>query len=179
MNWADVTKFLGGAAPVVGTLLGGPAGGAVGELISKALGVEDKPDAVIDALKANPDAIIKIKELENSKALAEIQANIEKYRIDADIEKAQIDAGKNIEDNTTQRWLSDNTAGGLPAITRPLLVWWLVISFTLMALFDGNIGDFKIKTQYIDLLNTLLPLALMAYFGLRTYEKKYGVHFDK
>lgn len=175
MNWDNVKEFLGGAAPVVGTLLGGPAGGAVGGLIAKALGVKDEPDAVLEALKSNPDAIIKIKELEYSKEIKEIEANLEKYRIDADRHKAGIDERKSIDENTTERWLSDNVAGGLPAITRPLIVWWLIISFTIMALFDGNMETFQIKKAYLDILESLLLVSVPAYMGLRTWEKQKGV----
>lgn len=70
MTWKDVGKFLGGAAPILGTILGGPAGGAVGALIGTALGVESEPSKVLDALKDNPDAIIKIKELESNERVA-------------------------------------------------------------------------------------------------------------
>lgn len=63
-NWDKVKDVLGGAAPLIGSLVGGPAGGALGTLISGALGVEDSPDAVEAALKGNPEALAKIKALE-------------------------------------------------------------------------------------------------------------------
>jgi len=64
MSWNDVTGFLGKSAPLIGTLLGGPAGGAVASLVANALGVEDTPDAIGAALKSDPSALLKLKELE-------------------------------------------------------------------------------------------------------------------
>ena len=38
MEWKDVANVVGKAAPILGTLLGGPAGAAVGALVASALG---------------------------------------------------------------------------------------------------------------------------------------------
>lgn len=65
MNWSSVKEAVAKVAPIAGTLLGGPAGAAVGGLISSALGVEAKPEAVMAAL-GNPDNLLKLKELESN-----------------------------------------------------------------------------------------------------------------
>jgi hypothetical protein len=62
--WDKVKSLLSGGAPLVGRLLAGPAGGAVGTMVAKALGTEDTPEAIEKELVQNPDALIKIKELE-------------------------------------------------------------------------------------------------------------------
>lgn len=64
INWSDIKKTIGGAAPLIGTLLGGPAGGAVATLVAGALGVEDTPEAISTALVTDPSAMLKLKELE-------------------------------------------------------------------------------------------------------------------
>ncbi|WP_175950393.1 hypothetical protein [Burkholderia sp. BCC0405] len=66
MDWSDIAGVIGKAAPVVGTLLGGPARAAVGGLISSALGTDNTPQAVSSALAADPDAIAKIQELQTN-----------------------------------------------------------------------------------------------------------------
>lgn len=71
--WDKVLELIGDAAPVVGTMLGGPAGAAVGGLVAKALGVDNTPEAIEEALKSNPDALVKIKEIEASKELAQLE----------------------------------------------------------------------------------------------------------
>lgn len=65
MDWNDVKSIIGKAAPVIGTLIGGPAGGAVGGLVASVLGTDNTPDAIVQELKANPDALLKIKQLES------------------------------------------------------------------------------------------------------------------
>lgn len=65
MSWDSIKNAVGKIAPIAGTLLGGPAGAAVGGLISSALGVENSPEAVAAAL-GNPDAVIKLRELETN-----------------------------------------------------------------------------------------------------------------
>ena len=50
MKWSDVKEKAAQAAPLLGTLLGGPAGASVGNLIAGALGVKSDPFAVSEAL---------------------------------------------------------------------------------------------------------------------------------
>lgn len=64
MNWSDVAKLAGKAAPLLGTALGGPAGGAVGAIVASALGVENTPEAVSVAVKNDPDAMVKLRQIE-------------------------------------------------------------------------------------------------------------------
>lgn len=73
MNWSDVAKTVGGFAPLLGTLLGGPAGTAIGTMVASGLGVGATPDEVSQALTVNPDAAVKLKEIE-SKRQVELQA---------------------------------------------------------------------------------------------------------
>jgi hypothetical protein len=64
MNWSDIKGIVGNIAPLVGTALGGPAGAAIGGMVSSALGVDNTPDAVAQALKSNPEAAIKLRQFE-------------------------------------------------------------------------------------------------------------------
>ena len=60
---AMVSKF----APAIGTALGGPLGGLAVSAIAEKLGVSDEVEAVTKAIKADPEAAIKLQELENDK----------------------------------------------------------------------------------------------------------------
>ena len=90
--WDNIKKIIGASAPVLGTLIGGPAGTAVGTLISKTLGVDNTPEAIELALRNNPDALLRIKELETSKELAILEAE-HKARLSA-IEDKRVDNEK-------------------------------------------------------------------------------------
>ena len=60
---AMVSKF----APAIGTALGGPLGGLAVTAIAERLGVADEVEAVTKAIKADPEAALKLKQLENEK----------------------------------------------------------------------------------------------------------------
>lgn len=79
--WDSVKDIIGKVAPVVGTALGGPFGGIAGSIVAKALGV-DTADQAIEALKTNPEALLKLKvaELELKKFMRE--ANIRESELD-------------------------------------------------------------------------------------------------
>jgi hypothetical protein len=94
VNWSDIGKNILGAAPIIGTLLGGPAGAAVGaaaSIVSSALGVEAKPDAFDAALKSDPDALAKVRqaELAQQTKLAELQVEAAKNQLAADTQRIQ------------------------------------------------------------------------------------------
>ena len=67
MDWKDVGEIVAKGAPILGAALGGPVGaiaGAAGSLVASFLGCEDSPQAVEQAITQNPDALLKLKELE-------------------------------------------------------------------------------------------------------------------
>jgi len=66
MDWKDIASAVGKAAPIIGTLLGGPAGTAVGALVAGALGTDNTPDAVSAALAGNQDALVRVQELQTN-----------------------------------------------------------------------------------------------------------------
>ena len=69
MSWKSIANTVGKIAPVLGGLLGGPAGASVGTLIATTLGVENTPDAVSEALRINPEAAIKLAEIESNEKI--------------------------------------------------------------------------------------------------------------
>jgi Holin of 3TMs, for gene-transfer release len=64
MDWKDLKGVVGKVAPLIGTLLGGPAGGTVGALVSSVLGVDNEPNEVHKALEADPSLLLKLRETE-------------------------------------------------------------------------------------------------------------------
>ena len=49
MEWKDLAADVAKAAPILGGLLGGPAGAAVGGLIASALGTSNDPAQISEA----------------------------------------------------------------------------------------------------------------------------------
>jgi hypothetical protein len=124
MNWSDIGKTIAGAAPLIGSVIGGPAGGAVGTLISKALGCENKPDAVAEALKADPEALLKLEALEKSH-------QVELERLLLEEEKARLVDVQSARSREVE--ITKNT--GNRDVNLYVLAWTVIFGFfALMAL---------------------------------------------
>ena len=78
MDWSDIGKVVANVAPTVATLFGCPPviANAAGGLLADFLGVEQKPEAVAEAIR-DPETLLKLKqfELEKEKALYRLQAS--------------------------------------------------------------------------------------------------------
>lgn len=68
IDWGKVGRAIADSAPILGSVLGGPAGGAVGSIVASTLGTSASPEAVMEKLKADPDAMLKLQELERTRA---------------------------------------------------------------------------------------------------------------
>jgi hypothetical protein len=70
MDWKEVGAKIAKSAPLIGGILGGPGGGAIGGVVSmvaSALGLKSEspaPEEVMRAIEQNPDALLKLKEME-------------------------------------------------------------------------------------------------------------------
>lgn len=93
MKWSDLSKTIGKVAPMLGTALGGPLGGAIGSVVSSALGVPNEPDAVANAIKADPNIVVKLKEIESQNS-----ANLRDHAFKMlAIEQKDIDSARNMQ----------------------------------------------------------------------------------
>lgn len=128
MGWGDVKEFVGKAAPIVGGLLGGPAGGAVGALIAGALGVEDSPEAVTEALKGNPELIAKVRALELTH-----EQELRRLAIQSEAQRLAADTARLAEVNATMR--AELASGDrFKSYWRPLYGYLSAITWTLQSL---------------------------------------------
>ena len=120
-------------------------------------------------------------EMDHEEAMKQLNSQLEQLGNDYNLKIANLnlESQKDENANVTQRWLSDNSAGGLPAMTRPLLVWWAVLSFTIISFCDGNIGSFHINPVYIPIYQMILATVIGGYMGLRTFEKYTGSQHDE
>ncbi|EGR4262723.1 hypothetical protein DDO82_01980 [Vibrio cholerae] len=109
--WDKIKSLIGGAAPLVGSLIGGPAGGTVGVLIADALGVENTPDAIEAELLRNPDALLKIKQMESDERIRLRELSYQQAEIESAERKLVITeqhklmvAELNSDDAYVRRW---------------------------------------------------------------------------
>ena len=137
LEWKDIGAAVGRIAPILGTALGGPAGGAIGALVSTALGVGNSADEVEKALTVDPNAAIKLKQLQvendamlkkHIEAMATIELEYERSRVDerksAHLREAELaKAGK---DNTIQPALAIIAVGAFFAMV------WYMLSYGLL-----------------------------------------------
>lgn len=80
------------------------------------------------------------------------------------------------EEERTKRWESDNQSlSALNRVIRPYTLIFLTLVISLLAITDGNFGEFIVKAPYVSLFETAFLVALGGYFTLRTYEKTKGL----
>lgn len=73
---------------------------------------------------------------------------------------------------TTKRWVSDNqTDSYLTRNIRPLTLAFLTATLFIYIILDSSLEGFKIDSNWIDLLSSLLLLVYGGYFGMRSAEK--------
>ena len=86
MDWKDLAGTVGKFAPMLGTLIGGPAGTAIGAIVAAGLGVGNTPTEVAQALAINPDVAVKLRQIEsdNQIELQKLLVQSEANRIAAD-----------------------------------------------------------------------------------------------
>ncbi len=138
MNWKDIGAAIGNAAPMVGGLLAGPAGAAIGSVVAATLGVDNTPDSVNDALKNNPDALVRLQELQvNSKVeLQKLAVTAQQHQLEADLLQYRAES----EDRNSARELAAKQPNDLirPTITILMILGAIAIVFLV---FSGYSKD--------------------------------------
>ena len=124
-EWKDVASVVGNVAPILGTALGGPAGGAVGGLIANLLGVDNEADAVANAIKADPNIAVKLKEIELEAQRLHYEAIDKARQAELDELKAYIGDVQ----NARSRQVEHEKATGKTDINFYVLAWVIVLGF--------------------------------------------------
>ena len=83
MDWKDIESQVANFSPLIGGLIGGPAGAAIGTVVASALGTNNDPVSVQLALKTNPDAAVKLRQIEADQAtqLQQLTVSAENNRL--------------------------------------------------------------------------------------------------
>lgn len=176
MDWSKITGYVANAAPLVGTLLGGPAGAAVGALVANALGVKNDPDSVIEALRADPKALAELQALEiNAKVqlqqLAVQAQQLEVQRQQNELAASSADYAASVADRDSARKLAAQQPNDL---IRPILACIILLGAVgiIFMIFSGwgqqALGNPTVSLQIGAVIGywfAALNLCLMFYFG--------------
>ena len=99
-------------------------------------------------------------------------SKVEKAQFEKEMEEIFIKAELDLEKEITSRHSADMASDSwLSKNIRPMLTIFSLILYTLFALIDGNIGEFNIANQYVDLLGQIVIMSLGFYFTSRGIEK--------
>jgi len=111
----SLIKLLGDVAPALATVVAGPLGGAAVSAIAKQFGVEDTVEAVTRAVAADPEAAIKLAQID-LETLKVNQANT------ADARAMNV----KVQESTNASWLAKNTAYTLDLgiVTATIFLAW-------------------------------------------------------
>jgi len=163
MDWNEVSTVIKKYAPVLGNVVGSfiPGAGAVGTgiaLIASAFGVEDdnpSPEQIYNAIQADPEAILKLKqiEIENKTELVKLSIESDKLYLQ-DVQNAR------------QRQVEHERVTGKTDINLYVLAWVIVSGFfgltalmffkaipesssqAVFMLFGGLVSGFTAVLQY-------------------------------
>ena len=165
--WDKVLEIIGEAVPTIGGLLGGPGGLAVGELVAKTLGVKNSPKAIEDALKSNPDALVKLRELEVSKELAILKAQYEN-KVEDNRHK-EFYVGTDVSDKQNAR--AATSLGPVQTdIAKKIYTqsaWGIPLLLVLNALLILFAGQMHLDTTAVVAIGNLIGIALSNQFRER------------
>jgi len=89
-----------------------------------------------------------------------------------ELQKILNDAEKHAQTQVSERWKYDMQSDNvLSKNIRPLTLVFMTIAFVVISVFDGNVGDFKINSDFIPVYEMLLLSIYGAYFVGRTIQK--------
>ena len=151
----DLISMVSKFAPAIGTALGGPLGGLAVSAIAQHLGVSDEVEAVTKAIKADPEAALKIQQLENEKfkaVLADKDSARNREATIATSEKAPL----------LNKLIS-------PALALIVVSAWVGIQFTLI---NSTVPQEmrELVARVLGTLDGALMVILSYYFGASTKE---------
>ena len=158
--WDKIKELIGDSAPVVGGLLGGPAGAAVGGLLSKALGVENSASAIEAELVNNPEALVKLRDLEMSKEIAVLKSQYDNKVEDNRHEEHSV----NLEVNDKQNARGSNHLYELQTDIgkRIFIQTSIIIPLLIMinVLLISYAAELKLGEAMISMVSTLIGIAI-------------------
>lgn len=147
MDWKDIAGTVGKVAATVAPLLGGPVGiaASIGAQIASAVGSENTPEAVAQALQS-PQKALQLEDWAHEEREQIRQAHIELQKLGVEQYKAELADRQSARDKNKDHWMPS-------AITMALLVT-VCIPLGLLFFFSPPQGSNQL---ILVLLGALLP----------------------
>lgn len=148
-----LVELLKNVAPILATAAVGPAGGMVVKAIAEKLGVASTVEAVTAAIATDPDAALKLREID----LRQLE-----------IEQSNVTA-RHSSDMNSDSWLSKNI--------RPMTLIAILVGYFTFAMMSAF--GYETNRSYVELLGQWGMLIMSFYFGGRTLEKIMDMRRDR
>ena len=168
----DIAGIVGKVAPILGTLVGGPAGAAIGGLIAATLGTANTPDAITNAIATDPQAALKLASLESDNRM-KLQQMLYAHA-DSLIAAGTASIAADVEDRKSARSaaVQGETSGKLFWLSVILLS--ITVTAELVAMFHGVSAnaDPLIVGRVLGLLDAVCLMVLNFNYGSSSGSKR-------
>ena len=140
----------------------GGKGTFFGNLLRSLVKTGKKASPIFDAITGGKVSDI-LRAISNNKELTEAEKEMLVKELEQDVIEMQ---------EITKRWQSDMSSDSwLSKNIRPLSLAFLTLTLFIYIILDSALEGFKIDSEWIDLLSSLLLLAYSGYYGARAVEK--------
>lgn len=155
MKWSDLGDIIAKAAPILGTAIGGPAGGAIGAGVAALFGVENEPKEIAEAIARDPDAFAKLREYEMRH-----KERLEQMNLDFAQEQIRQVNETMRKEAASEHWLQYawRPIWGLVAAGAFVLVVILIFVIVMGAFLSDDANAFQVFSH--------IPLIISAFAGL-------------
>jgi len=170
MNWSQLGKEVAQYAPEVGTLIGGPAGAAVGSLVAGVFGTKNDPDQIAQAIKNDPDAALKLQKLkqDHQEEMRSLALKAEGRRLDAEA-SMQENVNHTIQVGYKQGVLWRRAVGWSFAVVAALTVLG-VFALAALAIYADEPGAMKVIPDVAGALSAIF-YCYLAVLGVAGYQE--------
>lgn len=173
MDWSEIGKsIIKLGAPLLGTVIAGPAGGAMGALIASTFGANpEDPQDVINKMSGDPDAAIKLIQIQSDNKVELGKLAIQKLRIEQDAKELSF---RDVKDARKQA--ANELELGKKDPMRNVMAFLVTITFvSMIGLFVFVKIDMSVKEILILLMGSLATQfadIVRFYFGSSAGSKK-------
>lgn len=164
MILSDVAKAISKYAPLLGTVVGGPAGAAIGTLVATAFGADpNNPEDILARIQADPEASVKLVEIQsNTKVeLQRIAMQTAQNQLQADNQKFDIQT-KDVQDARRENVISKSC---MPQIISFIVMVGFFFCMYIILAFKQDAEDEKVLYLMIGTVSAAFGAVIQYWIG--------------